>query len=201
VAKRKGFDRRYLILGVIIIIVAAVGISLIAMPKVSDNAAAEFGTYERTQKYHNNYIAGSCAEGSFHTHFYTMSGATGALRRIVIPVEFSDDPDASVTADIKICEALLGSSCVGDEVIIASNFDFVSNWGMNSGDKAIDLAVPFAVRAGAYYKISIDGDRSRNILYSMYIADVVCDVNRYYHSATGCSSSRSDVAVIYFHVG
>jgi hypothetical protein len=129
-----------------------------------------------------------------------MSGVTGALRQIVIPVEFSDDPDAEISADVKICRATLGDDCTGSEVTIASGFDFVSNWGMSSGDKSIDVLAPFEVAAGEYYKISIDGTRTKNILYSMYVADVVSDANRYYHTSSGCHSTRRDVMVVHFHV-
>jgi hypothetical protein len=202
VAKRnEGFEKRYLVLALVVIVIAAAAVVFWLIPKSSsDNAAFEFGQYESTQKYHNNYFAGSCAEGEFHTHFYTMSGVTGALRRIVIPIEFSDDPDASISADIKICRANLGGECTGSEITIASNFDFVSEWGMSSGDKSIDVLAPFEVDTGEYYKISIDGARSKNIIYSMYVADVVSDVERFYHSAGGCHSRRNDVMVVHFHV-
>jgi hypothetical protein len=202
VAKRKdSFDKRYLVLTLIVIVVAAAAVVFWLVPKSSsDNAAFEFGEYEAIQRYHNNYFAGSCAEGDFHTHFYTMSGVTGELRRIVIPVEFSDDPDAEISGDIKICRANLGGDCTGAEITIASDFDFVSNWGMSSGDKSIDVLAPFEVAAGEYYRISVDGTRSKNILYSMYVADVVSDVNRFFHSASGCHSTRRDVMVVQFHV-
>ena len=199
--KRKtGFDNKYRTLIILIFVIAAFGIILIwfAVPKFSDNVEAEFGEYTSSLGFGNNYFGSACSEGQYVTGFYTMSGVSGRLTKIIVPVEVQDDPDARAVGDIKICEANLGSECVGDETTIVSTFDFSRIWGFDSGEKEIDITTPFYVRAGAYYKITIEGVMSKSVTYSMYKADVPTGINRYFHTAEGCSSARPDVYVIHF---
>jgi len=167
-------------------------------PAESDNVLTEFGDYEAGAGFGNNYFAGACNEGGFETRFYTMSGVTGNLRRIIVPVEVQDDPEAMVVGEVKICEAELGGSCTGEEKVVKSNFEFTYEWGFESGEKSIELSIPFFVRAGSYYMITVDGFMNGFVTYSMYKADVDSDANRYFHSAPGCSSSRTDVYVVHF---
>ncbi len=166
----------------------------------SDNVAAEFGNYTSSVGFGNNYFAGACGEGSFTTRFYTMSGVSGQLNQIIVPVEVHDDPDATVIGDIKICEAELGGSCTGSEVTVKSDFVFTSEWGFSSGNKTVDIGAPFYIEAGSHYMITVEGTMDKSAIYSMYRADVEATGNRYFHSAPGCSSSRPDVYVLYFRV-
>ena len=195
-----GFDGKYLVLVLAIIIVAAIGIYLIwtVTPKFSDNVAAEFGEYGMGVGYSNNYFAGACNEGDFKTWFYTMSGVTGRLTEIIIPITVQDDPDAEVVAEVRICEASLGGECIGDEVAVVSGYGFHDNWGFDSGDKELSVNVPFYVRSGAYYRITIEGNMNKPVVYSMYRAEVSTEGNRYFHTAPGCSSGRPDVYVVHF---
>jgi hypothetical protein len=166
----------------------------------SDNVAVEFGNYTSSVGFGNNYFAGACSEGSFTTRFYTMSGVSGTLSQIVVPIEVRDDPDAEVVGDVKVCKAELGGECIGDETTVANNFDFTSEWGFESGEKTIEVGMPFRVEAGSYYMVTVEGTMEKYVTYSMYKADVEATGNRYFHSAPGCSSSRPDVYVVYFWI-
>jgi hypothetical protein len=198
VSKKVG--KKYPIPIIVISVVAVVAILLIWMvtPKFSDNVAAEFGEYDMGVGFGNNYFAGACNEGNFASSFYTMSGVSGRLTKLVMPIEVYDDPDAVVVADVRICEAPLGGACVGEDVTIVDDFIFTREWGFESGDKTIDVGAPFYVAAGRYYKISVQGNMESFVIYSMYKAEVETDINRYSHSAPGCSSNRPDVYVVNF---
>lgn len=184
-------------IGLFAIIIVAFAIWM-TIPKFSDNVAAEFGEYVSGVGYGNNYFAGACNEGNFISSMYTMSGASGRLTKLVIPIEVYDDPDAIVVADVRICEATLGGDCIGDEATIADDFVFTDEWGFESGEKELPTEGDFYVTAGRYYRLTVQGNMESFVIYSMYKADVETDVNRYSHAAPGCSSSRPDVYVINF---
>jgi hypothetical protein len=189
-------------LGIVAITILSAVVFLLFSPRptVSDNVAMEFGDYTTSLGFGNNYFAGACSEGEFTTRFYTMSGDSGELNRITMPIEVYDDPDATVVADIKICKAELGGSCAESETELKTDYDFTSEWGFQSGNKTIEIGVPFYVEAGSYYMITIEGTMDKPLVYSMYKAEVDGTTNRYFHTAPGCSSSRPDVYVVNFEV-